>query len=60
MIGQQTTDLLNSVFQIIYLGSFLFFMVYGQKFQTWIMLREIRDVKQIPGEPKRDGFRREL
>ena len=37
----QGSDLLNSVFQIIYLGSFLFFMVYGQKVQTWIMLREI-------------------
>lgn len=40
LVGQGS-DLLNSIFQIIYLGSFLFFMVYGQKFQTWIMLREI-------------------
>lgn len=34
-------DVLNSIFQIVYLGSFFFFMVYGQKFQTWMMLREI-------------------
>ena len=37
----QGSDIFNSIFQIIYLGSFLFFMVYGQKVQTWIMLREI-------------------
>ncbi|MFH0749190.1 MAG: DUF1512 domain-containing protein [Candidatus Bathyarchaeota archaeon] len=28
---------------MIYLASFFFFMVYGQKFQTWLMLREIEN-----------------
>lgn len=41
LTSQQTTDLFSSIFQIVYLASFLLFMVYGQKFQTWIMLREI-------------------
>jgi hypothetical protein len=39
-VGQES-EFFNQIFQIIYLGSFLFFMVYGQKFQTWMMLREI-------------------
>lgn len=32
---------LGSILQIVYLFSFLIFMFYGQKFQTWMMLREI-------------------
>lgn len=35
-------SIFDQLFQIIYLGSFLFFMVYGQKVQTWIMLRDIQ------------------
>ena len=31
----------SQIVQIIYLASFLSFMVYGNKFQMWIMLREI-------------------
>ncbi|MCJ7633878.1 DUF1512 family protein, partial [Candidatus Bathyarchaeota archaeon] len=37
----QSSDSLGSILQIIYLFSFLIFMVYGQKFQTWMMLREV-------------------
>ena len=40
-LQSQGTDLFNSIFQMIYLASFLFFMVYGQKVQVWMMLREI-------------------
>jgi len=34
-------DTVNIVLQMVYLFSFLIFMFYGQKFQTWMMLREI-------------------
>lgn len=37
----QGTDSLGSIIQIIYLLSFVFFMFYGQKFQTWMMIREV-------------------
>jgi hypothetical protein len=37
----QGGDTLGSILQIVYLFSFLIFMFYGQKFQTWMMLREI-------------------
>jgi hypothetical protein len=37
----QGNESVNLILQIVYLGSFLLFMLYGQKFQTWVMLREI-------------------
>jgi len=39
--ASQGGDTLGSILQIVYLFSFLIFMFYGQKFQTWMMLREI-------------------
>jgi hypothetical protein len=41
VLAAQNGDIGVDIINIIYLGSFLFFMVYGQKFQTWMMLREI-------------------
>jgi hypothetical protein len=41
VLAAQNGDVGIDIINIIYLGSFLFFMVYGQKFQTWMMLREI-------------------
>lgn len=40
----QTGDTFSSILQMIYLFSFLLFMMYGQKFQVWMMLREISNV----------------
>jgi hypothetical protein len=40
LVGQEG-DLGSTIINVVYLGSFLFFMVYGQKFQTWLMLREV-------------------
>jgi hypothetical protein len=40
LIGQ-AGDTLSSIFQVVYLLSFLLFMLYGQKLQTLMMLREI-------------------
>ena len=37
----QGGDTLGSILQIVYLLSFVIFIFYGQKFQTWMMLREI-------------------
>ncbi|MEM2093810.1 MAG: DUF1512 domain-containing protein [Candidatus Bathyarchaeia archaeon] len=37
----QAGDNLGIVVQMVYLFSFLIFMFYGQRFQTWMMLREI-------------------
>lgn len=37
----QSGDTLGSILQIVYLFSFLIFMFYGQKFQTWMMIREV-------------------
>ena len=31
----------SSIIQVIYLASFIFFMFYGQKIQTWTMLSEV-------------------
>lgn len=38
----ESGDSMGSILQIVYLFSFLIFMFYGQKFQTWMMLREIQ------------------
>jgi hypothetical protein len=40
LVGQEG-DVGATIINVVYLGSFLFFMVYGQKFQTWLMLREV-------------------
>jgi hypothetical protein len=40
LFGQEG-DTLNSVFQIVYLLSFLIFMFYGQKIQTLTLLRDV-------------------
>ena len=40
LLGQEG-DILNSIFQVVYLLSFLLFMFYGQKIQTLTMLREV-------------------
>lgn len=40
LIGQ-VSDSFNTVLQVVYLLSFLLFMMYGQKIQVWMMLRDI-------------------
>lgn len=53
----QASDVLNSIFQVIYIGSFFLFMLYGQKLQTLIMLREIgsavRKLKKMKDDVRR-------
>lgn len=56
LLGQEG-DALNSIFQIVYLLSFLLFMFYGQKIQTLTMLREVgnavRKLKTLKDDSRR-------
>jgi len=40
-VGQDGSDPLSMILNLVWLGSFVLFMFYGQKIQTWNMLREI-------------------
>lgn len=40
-LAGQSGDTTATIINIVYLVSFIFFVIYGQKFQTWMMLREI-------------------
>ncbi len=56
LFGQEG-DILNSIFQIVYLLSFFLFMFYGQKIQTLTMLREVgnavRKLKTLKDDSRR-------
>jgi hypothetical protein len=40
LVGQEG-DVGSTLLNVVYLASFVFFMIYGQKFQTWMMLRDV-------------------
>ena len=37
----QEADIGSTLLNVVYLGSCVFFMIYGQKFQTWMILRDV-------------------
>ncbi len=40
LVGQEG-EVSSTLLNVVYLASFIFFMVYGQKFQTWMILRDV-------------------